>query len=198
MKRSIPFLLVLVLALSAGTMLLQDNSSIYSPREGAKAQLSSGAEQVRHDMLADPTTGEINNEYISRVESALSRMGSSSSNRNADLNWTSAGPNNVGGRTRAIMSYVEDPTRVFIGSVSGGLYQSFNSGEEWSIVESFDEDIAVASIARTGNGNIFVGTGHFAEGFRGNGLYVSESGIQGDSARDLGVGECRVASLRGE
>lgn len=174
MKRSIPILLVLVLALSAGTMLLQDNSSIYSPREGTMAQGASGAADIRHDMLADPSTGEINYEYISRVESALARMEPASSNRNVDLEWISAGPNNVGGRTRAIMSYEEDPTRVFIGSVTGGLYQSFNSGEEWSLVESFNVNTAVSAIARTGNGNIFVGTGHFAESFRGNGLYVSE------------------------
>ena len=174
MKRSIPFLLVLVLALSAGSMLLQDDSTVYTPREGVKSALAAGAEEIRHNLLADPATGEINYDYINAVEASLAKLKPTASNKNLDYDWTSAGPDNVGGRTRAIMTYTENPERVFIGGVTGGLFQSFNGGEEWSRVESFDDNAAVASIARTGNGKIFVGTGHFAESFRGNGLYVSE------------------------
>jgi len=133
-----------------------------------------GAAEHRRQMIANPETGEIDYSMIHRVENALAKMPRNTGSKNLDLGWVSAGPDNVGGRTRAILTFAEDPSTVIIGSVSGGLYKSTNAGANWSAITSFDSNVAVSSIARTGNGKIFVGTGHRYDTFVGDGLYVSE------------------------
>ncbi len=47
---------------------------------------------------------------------------------NMGLTWTERGPNNIGGRCRAIMVDQTDPTgnTVLVGSVSGGLWRTTN------------------------------------------------------------------------
>ncbi|NNE55226.1 MAG: hypothetical protein HKN32_04350, partial [Flavobacteriales bacterium] len=72
----------------------------------------------------------------------------------------------------------------FAGSCSGGLWKSTNGGNSWNIVASFPSCI-VGSIAMTGNGDIYVGTGNTFEvggngtggsGFLGAGLFRSTDG----------------------
>ena len=49
------------------------------------------------------------------------------------LDWASPGPTNVGGRTRALLVDPRDPTIVWAGSVSGGLYKSTDAGSTWAV-----------------------------------------------------------------
>lgn len=174
MKRSIPFLLAIV-AIGAASLafLKNDSSPEYQPRVQETVSGATGAEEIRKSMLVDPLTGEINLEYVSMVESDLKKYSRNDALKNTDLEWVSAGPNNVGGRTRGIFTYPDNPDRVFIGAVSGGLFQSFNGGEEWERVDGFNDNLSVSSVTKAGNGNLYAGTGHWREDFRGNGVYVS-------------------------
>ena len=52
-----------------------------------------------------------------------------------DFTWSDHGPDNVGGRTRAILVDKNDINHVYAGSVSGGLFESFNRANEWNIIE---------------------------------------------------------------
>ncbi|NND94489.1 MAG: T9SS type A sorting domain-containing protein [Flavobacteriales bacterium] len=174
MKRTLPFLLALVVAFSVSSLLIKDATPTYEPRESLKSQaLWSGAEEVRNNLLADPETGEIDYNMIYEVQQAMSKRPMNMGSKSNDLSWISAGPNNTGGRTRAVITYQEDPTKVLIGGVSGGLFRSNNSGEEWEAITSFNDNVAVSSIARTANGTIYVGTGNRYDTFVGNGLYQS-------------------------
>lgn len=103
------------------------------------------------------------------------------------LEWEEKGPNNVGGRTRAIMFDKDDPNKMIVGGVAGGIWMSFNAGQLWTpIQDSFDKGcIVVSSITQTSNGDIYVGTGEgFASnwngtgwsGAPGSGLYKSTDG----------------------
>ncbi len=79
------------------------------------------------------------------------------------LNWQELGPNNLGGRTRAIVIDKDDPDRLYTGSVAGGMFLSEDRGETWT--PYLDEDhpnfTAIASITQSSNGDIYVGTGEF-------------------------------------
>ena len=48
-----------------------------------------------------------------------------------DLDWEEAGPNNVGGRTRAIALDRRDSKIVLTGGVRGGIWKSTNDGATW-------------------------------------------------------------------
>ncbi|WP_298495251.1 PA domain-containing protein [uncultured Algibacter sp.] len=105
----------------------------------------------------------------------------------ADNLWIERGPNNVGGRTRAVMFDPNDSTNetVFAGGVSGGLWKNTNissPNSEWVYV-GITENLAISSITYDPNdtNTFYVGTG---EGFptgsdamtSGNGLWKSADG----------------------
>jgi len=103
------------------------------------------------DMLKDPATGKIP-KNIYEAEMAQARTiptkslgGIDQNSRVAALNtYLPAGPNNIGGRTRALaydMRYNGTTNRVIIaGCVSGGIMRSTDGGANWTRV-SPDNDI---------------------------------------------------------
>ncbi|MEO1256703.1 MAG: sialidase family protein, partial [Bacteroidota bacterium] len=106
-----------------------------------------------------------------------------------DVNWVERGPNNVGGRTRALMwdPNDQDGTKVWAGATSGGIW--FNNditdaNSAWVPVNDFLSSLAIASITYDPNNTdiFYAGTG---EGFiagsggggvAGAGLYKSIDG----------------------
>ena len=98
--------------------------------------------------------------------------------------WVERGPNNVGGRTRAVMFDPNDATNetVFAGGVSGGLWKNTNISNVssvWTQV-SISENLNVSSISVDPiNSNIFyIGTGESYVGgdVNGNGVWKSTDG----------------------
>ena len=99
----------------------------------------------------------------------------------ADNQWVERGPDNVGGRTRAVMFDPNDPTNetVFAGGVSGGLWKNTNisnASSVWTQV-SISENLNVSSIAVDPNNNdiFYIGTGESYVGgdVNGNGVWKS-------------------------
>ncbi len=81
-----------------------------------------------------------------------------SGNLFAQYNWKSAGPDNIGSKTRSILV---DGNRVIAGSVGGGLWYSETGGTSWKKWESYAAqgcDPNITTIAKNGN-TILVGTG---------------------------------------
>lgn len=104
------------------------------------------------------------------------RMVRASQPRVTSFAWQEQGPDNVGGRTRAICVNRLNENHVYAGSVSGGLFESFNKGNNWSRVLDWDAFMYISAIVQTQDGTIFVGTGEgapFQEPFNvgGRGVY---------------------------
>ncbi len=103
------------------------------------------------------------------------------------LNWTSLGPDNYAGRTRALLLWNKDAQNktLFAGGASGGLWKSTTSGLTWNQINTDNVILNVSCIAQAPNGDIYVGTGEtFASerfniysGFIGQGIYKSTDGI---------------------
>lgn len=101
-----------------------------------------------------------------------------------DNNWVERGPDNVGGRTRAVMFDPNDSTNetVFAGGVSGGLWKNENISNPNSIWTRVDipSNLAVTVITYDpNNSNIFyLGTGESYVGgdVNGDGLWKSVDG----------------------
>jgi len=99
--------------------------------------------------------------------------------RALNMAWIEEGPDNVGGRTRAILIDRNYSQHVFAGSVTGGLFESWNGGNNWFPNGGFNNitgSLAVSTMCMTNDNTMYLGTGfngYFQEGGPSDGLYVS-------------------------
>lgn len=97
------------------------------------------------------------------------------------LSWSERGPNNVGGRTRAILGDINDTSIIIAGGVSGGIWRSTNSGINWvqrTTLTQLHNSTCIAQDMRPGNtAKWYVGTGertgNSAGTFFGDGVFKS-------------------------
>jgi hypothetical protein len=130
------------------------------------------------DMIKDPVTGNVpmgmREQEIEFARKIPARYFSSASARTAIQNsYLPAGPNNVGGRTRALaydIRYNGASNRVILsGSVSGGIFRSADGGANWTRVSPTNEVHNVTCVAqdtRPGNQDTW---------YAGGGEYVGNS-----------------------
>lgn len=102
-----------------------------------------------------------------------------------DNQWIERGPNNVGGRTRALMFAPGSTTKVIAGGVSGGVWINndiTSAASIWQQVNGVPSNLAVSCItADPNNSNImYIGTGEVYTwgAVNGNGVYKSIDGGQ--------------------
>ncbi|MBL0141444.1 MAG: VCBS repeat-containing protein [Betaproteobacteria bacterium] len=98
----------------------------------------------------------------------------------SSASWTSLGPTNVGGRIRAIAVHPTTTTRILVGSVSGGIWKSTNSGASFAVVNDFLANVAVSCLVHdpvTPNTMYAcTGEGPFYDSIRGLGIFKSTDG----------------------
>lgn len=100
--------------------------------------------------------------------------------------WRERGPNNIGGRTRAILIDENDPSRntIWAGGVAGGLWKTNDINADppqWEIVSDYLEYMAVGALAQDLDNPqiIYMGTGEGypnADAVDGFGIYKSTDG----------------------
>ncbi|MFN6358815.1 MAG: hypothetical protein ACK4XL_08260, partial [Bacteroidota bacterium] len=79
------------------------------------------------ELTADPSTGEVPNgrlyEAWKYMQTLLVGYGKAAI---TGVQWTERGPNNCGGRTRAVCVDLNDPTRktIWVGGVNGGIWKT--------------------------------------------------------------------------
>ena len=157
---------------------------VTSPTKGAK-----GALEYLHRLKAN-SDGVIPIEAVLNAREAVnSRKAARQAAANTTLLWQEMGPDNAGGRTRAILIDKDNSNLIYAGGVSGGLWKSTNGGNSWNIINGTDrlEFSGVVSICQTSNGDIYFGTGegstsnlsgtsNGATAFIGGGIYKSTDG----------------------
>lgn len=169
------------LVLAFGLLTSSENIADYSPRknQGPSAD-ASGAAEVHRMLRGNLETGEIDDQDYIRLRQAVNKFAKETAFTKASnpIPWQEMGPDNVGGRSRAILMLSE--THLMVGAVSGGLWESTNGGDSWDMITSFPSCM-IGSIAQAGNGDIYVGTGSMFDfaggaggsGFMGRGVYRS-------------------------
>ena len=93
------------------------------------------------------------------------------------ISFVEQGPDNIGGRTRAIQIDRSDRNLVFAGGVSGGLFKTVNRASTWTRVDSYIAAGAspfISSMCMTVDGTLFVATGSNQESWNGNGVWYSQ------------------------
>ena len=172
----------IALATLGWNLLSHSETSAYAPRATENAGEPNGAQEIRRMMLGDEN-GQINSQGLAALrKKVVKKAQRQGAQKAAGLSWHELGPDNIGGRTRAIEPFSTGSSMngLYAGSVSGGLWKSTNRGDNWTQITSFP-NLMVASIALAGNGDLYVGTGTAWEGtggeggsgFRGEGNYRS-------------------------
>lgn len=108
------------------------------------------------------------------------------------IDWNIMGPDNVGGRTRAIIYDNQDANgnTVYAGAVNGGLWKSSDNALTWTKINTANQNLFVSCMTQSEDGTIYVGTGEsfnsqtfsqlgqlgYGSGLMGSGLYKSTDG----------------------
>ncbi|MBN2681705.1 MAG: T9SS type A sorting domain-containing protein [Bacteroidales bacterium] len=148
-----------------------------------------GAMEWMKFQKANLETGRVDLADIKRAEEQVLALKLRKNPKALDIEWIEMGPDNVGGRTRAILVDKDNPNLVFAGGVAGGLWRSETAGTSWVKVttDGVFENLAVVSICQTANGDIYFGTGEAAfvgtadldfttPGMLGQGIWKSTDG----------------------
>ncbi|MDC9723116.1 MAG: T9SS type A sorting domain-containing protein [Urechidicola sp.] len=135
------------------------------------------------ELTMDPSTGRPHPERVLALQETLYDQFSRVPGENSN-SWEERGPDNVGGRTRAIMFDPNDGTnkRVFAGGVSGGLWVNddiTDGASAWAEV-NIPQNLGISCIAYDPNDTqtFYVGTGEsyvFGD-VNGNGVWKSTDG----------------------
>lgn len=152
----------------------QEELSILQARKADEAQAWLRARYV------DVNTGlPITSEKLAEVQKNFSKLPKEKS-----IVWEEQGPDNIGGRTRAIQVDRTNVNEIWTGGVSGGLFYSSNGGNSWTRVDAYIASNAspfISSITMTQDGTLYVATGSNQEGWNGNGVwYSTDKGLTWD------------------
>lgn len=120
----------------------------------------------------DHATGqEITKEKLEIIRSQIRKAPVSKT-----ISFVEQGPDNIGGRTRAIQIDRNNVNRLWAGGVSGGLFVSNNRANQWERVDAYINAGAspfISSMTQTPDGTLYVATGSNQESWNGNGVWYS-------------------------
>ena len=148
--------------------LIEDNKVNYkemksSTRKGERPDLRGIHNYL---MTHDPNIGRIPTERLldAIAMSEQKRNSASYNKRLSEVNWEERGPNNVGGRTRALLVDPNDADKLWAAGVTGGLWYNTDitsSNEDWNLVDGTWASLSVCSIDYDPNDTsiMYVGTG---------------------------------------
>jgi len=109
-----------------------------------------------------------------------------------DLDWIEMGPDNIGGRTRALIFDNRDQNgnTIYAASVTGGIFKTTNLGTVWNKINLSNgtANLNVSCMVQTDDGTIYAGTGEgfntqdytalgnmgYEGGFIGRGIFKSD------------------------
>ena len=158
-KRFLPFSLLLVIMI-LGQSVMADQVGHYVPRVKENVNTEAFMSSLRvnqHTGLIDPAW----------LVAASKDASNSVKDRSDVIYWKSMGPDNVGGKTTSVLFNKLHPSQVYIGTMGGGVFYTYNHGISWHKV---GENLMVSCMAQADDGTIYVGTGDCGESYDYNGL----------------------------
>ncbi|MFS4468894.1 T9SS type A sorting domain-containing protein [Maribacter sp. 2210JD10-5] len=156
--------------------------------------------EYEHSLLKNPYTNKIPNDILLKETQFSEKIKTTNLSREASKQFEGKtsrrrfsyfgqrGPDNVGGRTRALAIDRNNENVILAGGVSGGLWRSENTGQSWRRVTRIQQSPSITAIVqdpRPNRGNIW----YYASGerfgnsagaggafYQGSGIYQSYNG----------------------
>lgn len=96
--------------------------------------------------LRDPKTGQIPSNVRVRELQAVSLLPKAS--KDSEFEWIELGPNDSGGRTRALAVDLDDPDSVLAAGVNGGVWKSEDRGASWRLTRAPTIGLGVTTLVQ--------------------------------------------------
>ncbi len=148
------------------------NANKKSSAEREEKESYNDAAKYLLSLRMNPATGKVDPADVAAANREVdAMMAASKANRMKSafqFNWEELGPDNVGGRTRAILFDRSNPNKMFAGGVSGGLWRSTNHGQSWYKLNDSLQNLNVSCITQAANGDIYFGTGNGFDDYNAN------------------------------
>ncbi|HYJ37259.1 MAG TPA: hypothetical protein VEV87_01530, partial [Chitinophagaceae bacterium] len=171
----------------------EEPTQLLKSEEGGKPDNPQGAVEFELNRTRDPITRKVHRERLDKAREIQLRSFAEQQRTGiftpvSGVSFTERGPDNVGGRTRAIMYDLNDPAgmKVWAGGVGGGLWWTINIAATptvWNKVSDTLNRLSVTCITQsrsfTTRNKMFFGTGEGWLNFdaiRGNGIWRSLDG----------------------
>jgi len=153
----------------------------------ASVEMKKARDDYFFNMLRDPSTNKIP-PAIRQKELEFAKIINKKNTflqKTSAFTWSEAGPNNVGGRTRALAVDINNSNIIIAGGASGGIWKSTDKGTTWTLKSTNSTVLSVSSIVqdpRPGSTNTwYYSSGEFrhnlagtvGSSFTGNGIYKS-------------------------
>ncbi|MGA9115416.1 MAG: T9SS type A sorting domain-containing protein [Bacteroidota bacterium] len=99
----------------------------------------------------------------------------------AAVSWVELGPKNIGGRVRSLAVHPSNPSVMYAGSVSGGVFHTSTGGASWLPADDFKMNLVIGSIVLDPSNPLVIyaatGEGFFnIDALRGAGVLKSTDG----------------------
>lgn len=176
--------------LAAGCATLPPASQI-NPKVGADKKTTARAYQraPEHEFIRSwdrddagnlPTASAILGAEAAR-KSLVSQRAETNGTKAAGINatnWEFIGPSNIGGRIRSVLIDPRNPSRIFVGAASGGIWLSTNAGASFAPVADFMGNLAIGHLVfdPTNPDILYAGSGESWAGLAGIGMFKSTNG----------------------
>lgn len=165
--------------LSSGTV----DKEVNPPTQGAPS--IAGAKEYLASIRNNQHTGVLDPKDVISARQEFEAQANFKSSSSKEFTWEELGPDNMGGRTRALIFDDKDPNgnTIYAASVTGGLFKSVNSGSTWNKINKGTPSscLNVTCMVQADDGTIFVGTGEglSAENYSAYGQLGYEGGFVG-------------------
>jgi len=181
-----------------------DISFVKNPTIVSKETTQRDRFEYLNKMLRDPEIDQIPRDIYEKEQNFLAEYERSTpqflKSANNAFSWKEIGPDDVGGRTRALAMDSRNKNILLAGGASGGMWKSTDGGVTWNLKSDIDGHLGVTAVVQdvTNPDKWFYSTGEFfgsagAEGadFYGSGIFIStdngESWSQIETTRDSDV-----------
>ncbi len=172
----------------------QGSQSLSLNEEAEEKNAPGGYRDWLLSMRANPLTGKVELQDVLNAREQMrayfdQAKAGERGGTTLNLQWENFGPNNVGGRSRALLIDRNNTDRMYAAGASGGLYYTDNGGLEWFPHPQNDEfsSLLICAIDQAANGDIYFGTGEYwadyfdgsfgsyTHGFVGDGMYKASA-----------------------
>jgi len=180
-------LLLIIVYLPQQQKSYDKNLFLSDEEESAKAKAENAQDRIDYflRLTQDPVTKEIPANIRSRELAYAKSMAKNTKNKSAlkqNIDIVELGPNDVGGRTRALGIDTRNSNIILAGGASGGMWKSTNGGTSWTQTSDLGENLATTSLVQDplNLDTWYYSTGEFSGGSaraRGGGGQLYGSGI---------------------